>query len=61
MTVRQGGDLRIPWQGPGVDLWVAHRVQRALQVGRLLKQASGEKAGLIRVPLGYSWPGYYCP
>jgi len=25
----------------------------------LLLQASGEKAGLIRVPLGYSWPGYY--
>ena len=26
---------------------------------QLLVQAVGEKAGLIRVPLGYSWGGFY--
>ena len=36
----------------GVKLWEVR------SLGSLV-QAVGEKAGLIRVPLGYSWPGAY--
>ena len=34
------------------------RLREVRSLGSLV-QAVGEKAGLIRVPLGYSWPGGY--
>lgn len=48
--------LRIGFSGQGL---ICTAFRGLWQVRQLLVQAAGEKAGLIRVPLGYSWGGYY--